>query len=139
MNIWIAGGIFMVAFVGWIAYSYLKMKNAPPAADHPHVKNLTQNNFKQYTAVGLVLVDFWAPWCGPCKAIAPVLEEIAQSYIDKLDIVKVNVDDSQATAAKYGIRSIPTLLVIKAGQVMGTRVGSLPKAQLTQFIDELIK
>jgi len=86
-----------------------------------------------------VLVDFWATWCGPCRAIAPTLEELSQEYADKLDVVKVNVDDSRATATQYGIRSIPTLILIRDGQVLGTRMGALPKAQLKQFIDELIK
>jgi thioredoxin 1 len=86
-----------------------------------------------------VLVDFWATWCGPCRAIAPTLEELSQEYADKLDVVKVNVDDSRATATQYGIRSIPTLILIRDGQVLGTRVGALPKAQLKQFIDEFVK
>jgi len=85
-----------------------------------------------------VLVDFWATWCGPCRAIAPTLEELAQEYADRLDVVKVNVDDSRDTAARYGIRSIPTLVLIRNGEVLGTRMGALPKAQLKQFIDELI-
>jgi thioredoxin 1 len=105
------------------------------------IKHADDKNFETLvlTSPRPVLVDFWAPWCGPCKAIAPVLEELAQSYGDKLDVVKVNVDDSRATATKYGIRSIPTLIIIRDGQVLGTRTGAMPKTQLTTFIDEHIR
>ena len=83
-----------------------------------------------------VLVDFWAEWCGPCKAIAPTLDELAGTYNGKLQIAKVNVDDNQAVPAKYGIRGIPTLMVFKNGQLAATKVGALSKAQLAQFIDQ---
>jgi thioredoxin 1 len=82
-----------------------------------------------------VLVDFWAEWCGPCKMIAPVLEEVSVAYADKLKIVKLNVDENNAVAAKFGIRSIPSLLLFKDGQVVATKVGALSKSQLTAFID----
>ena len=83
-----------------------------------------------------VLVDFWAEWCGPCKAIAPTLDELAGTYDGKLTIAKVNVDDNQNIPAKYGIRGIPTLMVFKNGQLAATKVGALSKAQLAQFIDQ---
>ena len=83
-----------------------------------------------------VLVDFWAEWCGPCKAIAPSLDELAGTYDGKLTIAKVNVDDNQNIPAKYGIRGIPTLMVFKNGQLAATKVGALSKAQLAQFIDQ---
>ncbi|HMN22723.1 MAG TPA: thioredoxin TrxA [Ottowia sp.] len=83
-----------------------------------------------------VLVDFWAEWCGPCKAIAPALDELAGTYDGKLTIAKVNVDDNRTIPAKYGIRGIPTLMVFKDGQLLATKVGALSKAQLAQFIDQ---
>jgi len=82
-----------------------------------------------------VLVDYWAEWCGPCKMIAPILEEAAAQYAGKLTVAKLNVDDNQATASKFGIRGIPTLMLFKGGQVVATKVGALSKSQLTAFLD----
>jgi len=82
-----------------------------------------------------VLVDFWAEWCGPCKMITPLLEEIAQGYEGKLKIAKINIDDNSQTPTKFGVRGIPTLMIFKQGNVEATKVGALTKSQLTAFID----
>ena len=89
-------------------------------------------------AQGPVVVDFWAEWCGPCRMIAPALDEIAGAMGEKVKIVKLNVDENPATAAKYGIMSIPTLMLFKNGNVEATRVGALSKSQLTAFLDSNI-
>ena len=83
-----------------------------------------------------VLVDFWAEWCGPCKMIAPVLDELAQAYAGKLKVMKLNVDENRATAIKYHVRNIPLLLLFKDGQVQATQIGAVGKAQLAQMIDK---
>ena len=85
-----------------------------------------------------VLVDYWAEWCGPCKMIAPILNEVAGEYGDRLKVAKLNIDENQATPPKYGIRGIPTLMLFKNGNIEATKVGALSKAQLTAFIDSHI-
>lgn len=85
-----------------------------------------------------VLVDYWADWCGPCKMIAPILEEIAQEYEGKIKVAKLNIDENPETPPKYGIRGIPTLMLFKDGNVEATKVGALSKSQLTAFIDSNI-
>lgn len=82
-----------------------------------------------------VLVDYWAEWCGPCKMIAPILDEVAGEYAGKLKVAKLNIDENQATPPKYGIRGIPTLMLFVGGEVKATKVGALSKSQLTAFID----
>ena len=85
-----------------------------------------------------VLVDYWAEWCGPCKMIAPVLEEVAESYAGKIKIVKVDVDSNKEIAQKHGIRGIPTLMVFKGGSAQATKVGALSKTQLEEFLESSI-
>jgi thioredoxin 1 len=82
-----------------------------------------------------VLVDYWAEWCGPCKMIAPILEEVAKEYGDKLRVAKLNIDENPKTPGEYGIRGIPTLILFKGGNVEATKIGALSKSQLTAFID----
>ncbi len=86
-------------------------------------------------AEGPVLVDYWAEWCGPCKMIAPVLDEIARTYEGKVKVCKLNIDDNQDTPPKYGVRGIPTLMLFKGGNVEATKVGALSKSQLAAFLD----
>ncbi|HLS21385.1 MAG TPA: thioredoxin TrxA [Paenalcaligenes sp.] len=102
------------------------------------IKNVTDASFENDVLQSNtpVLVDFWAAWCGPCKAIAPILDEAAKDYENRVTIAKVNVDENPDTAAKYGVRGIPTLMLFKDGAVSETKVGALSKAQLYQFLDE---
>lgn len=85
-----------------------------------------------------VLVDYWAEWCGPCRMIAPILEEVSREYAGRLTVAKLNVDENQQTPAKFGIRGIPTLMLFKNGDIAATKVGALSKSQLTAFIDSHI-
>ncbi|SFB16910.1 MULTISPECIES: thioredoxin [unclassified Bacillus (in: firmicutes)] len=100
------------------------------------ISNATDQNFSTETGSGLVLADFWAPWCGPCKMIAPVLEELDAEMGDKVKIVKIDVDENQETAAKFGVMSIPTLLVLKDGEVVDKVVGFQPKEALAGVLEK---
>ena len=85
-----------------------------------------------------VILDFWAEWCGPCKMIAPILDEIADEYGDKLAVAKINIDENQETPQKFAVRGIPTLMIFKDGELAATKVGALSKSQLAEFIDSTI-
>lgn len=105
-----------------------------------NIVHVSDQSFEQEVlkAGGPVLVDFWAEWCGPCKMIAPILDEIAEEYAGKVKITKLNIDENPATPPKYGIRGIPTLMLFKDGNVEATKVGAVSKSQLTAFLDSNI-
>lgn len=104
------------------------------------IKVVTDDSFESdvVNSSQAVLVDFWAPWCGPCKALAPVLDEIASEYDDKVIIAKINIDENEKSPQKYGVRGIPTILIFKGGEVVATKMGALSKAELNTFIDSNI-
>src|SRR5699024_2442845 len=98
--------------------------------------DVTDNDFAEKTSDGLVLVDFWAPWCGPCRMIAPVLEELDGELSDKVQIAKLNVDDNQETASQYGVMTIPTMLIMTEGNVVDHEVGCQPKEALAELVNK---
>jgi thioredoxin 1 len=102
------------------------------------IKHVSDDTFEQdvLKADKPVLVDYWAEWCGPCKMIAPILDEVAGSYGEKLQVAKMNVDENREIPAKFGIRGIPTLMLFKNGELAATKVGAMSKAQLTAFLDQ---
>jgi thioredoxin 1 len=102
------------------------------------VQQITDDQFQTTVAKGVTLVDFWAPWCGPCKMIAPILDELAGELQGKAKIVKINVDDNPVVAGQFGIMSIPTLLLFKDGKKVDQKVGGQPKPQLKAFIEQAL-
>ena len=105
-----------------------------------HILHVTDDSFETEVLQSTqpVLVDYWADWCGPCKMIAPILDEVARDYAGRLKVAKLNIDDNQKTPAGYGIRGIPTLMIFKNGNVEATKVGALSKSQLAAFIDSAL-
>jgi thioredoxin 1 len=105
-----------------------------------NVTHVTDANFEQEVLKSAtpVLIDFWAPWCGPCRAIAPIVDELAGEYAGRLKVVKVNVDDNPMTPGRYGVRGIPNLLIIKGGEVKEQIVGAVPKSHLVKAVDNAI-
>ena len=111
-------------------------------APNDHIRDATAQNFQQSVVQRSreipVVVDFWAEWCGPCKMIAPALEQIATDMEAKIKVAKINIDDNPQTPAKYGVRGIPTLMIFKDGQVAATKVGALAKSQLEQWVESVV-
>ena len=103
------------------------------------MKTVTDSSFESdvLKAEGLVLVDFWAEWCGPCKQIAPALEDLSKDLGAKVTVAKINIDDNPQTPGKYGVRGIPTLMIFKGGQVAATKVGALPKSKLYEWVESV--
>ena len=105
-----------------------------------HIHKVTDDSFQTdvLNSDTPVLVDYWAEWCGPCKSIAPILDEVAKEYAGKIKVAKLNIDENQDTPRKYGVRGIPTLMLFKNGSVEAQKVGALSKSQLSAFIDSSI-
>jgi thioredoxin 1 len=119
-----------------IMRSYSKMKNAPAVAESELIEHLTVQNFAHKTKSGIVLVDFWADWCMPCKMMAPILNEVAEATEGTAAIYKLNVDEQQQVAAKYGIRNIPTMILFKDGKEVERIIGVKPKDYIISSINK---
>ncbi len=108
-------------------------------SDNPNLHNVNDGDFEQQILKSEIpaLVDFWAAWCGPCRTVGPVVEELATEYAGKIKVAKLNVDDNKETPTKYGVRGIPTLMLFKDGQVVDQIVGAVPKSRIKELLDRI--
>lgn len=128
-------GILFILFVAYIVFSVRKIKNMPAVADSPRIKVINNANFKNITREGLTLVDFWAPWCAPCRLMAPILNEIAESDKPGVTIAKLNVDHEQVLAQKFKVRGIPTMILFDRGREVKRFVGVKSKQFLVNELN----
>jgi len=128
-------GVAVFAFIAYLYWSVRKMKNTPMVEDHKRIKQLTDQNFNQQIKKGVVLVDFWASWCAPCKMMAPVLNEVSDSLTGDKSVGKVNVEIAKIISSKYNIRSIPTMILFKDGKEINRFVGIKSKEFLIREIN----
>jgi thioredoxin 1 len=133
--IWVLLGIFTLYLIYSTYRRYKLVKNYSPENESDKLVLLNDKNFSKQIDRGIVLVDFWAPWCGPCKMIAPVVSELAEQFEGKARIGKLNVDENKVTAAEYGVRSIPTLILFKDGEPVKQFVGVKPKSAFAKAIE----
>jgi len=125
---------FLAALVGLITFNFYRMKNMKPVTDSDKIKVLGNKNFKPVIRRGITLVDFWAPWCGPCKMVAPILNDLAETE-DRVTVAKVNVDQQQQLAKKFKVRNIPTLIMFRDGREVRRYVGVKTKKFLEKEIE----
>lgn len=126
--------LVVVAVIGYIMYTAQKIKKMPDTTSE-HIVKLTAQNFNQQTLKGIVLVDFWAAWCMPCKMLSPILNEVADEIGSKAKIAKLNIDEQQAIASKFNVRSIPTMILFKNGKEIDRIMGVKTKVHLMQKIE----
>lgn len=131
---WYIGLGVLALLIAYIAYAYRKMKNVEDVAPSKNIRILDNKNFKPVVRSGKVLVDFWAPWCAPCKMVAPTLNEIAEEQKGNITIAKVNVDKQQALAQKYNIRNIPTMILFDNGKEVKRIMGVKPKKSILKEV-----
>jgi thioredoxin 1 len=135
---WIPIGILVILLA--IAYfkRYKLLKNLEDTPDNENIIILTDDNFEKTTEIGISLIDFWAPWCAPCKILAPTINELANEFGERINICKINVDENRVTSTNMKIRSIPTVIIMQNGQIVGHFVGVKPKYVYAKAIKELI-
>jgi thioredoxin 1 len=135
MKIFAIIAVVVLSFLAYLFWTIYKMKNMPLVDDHKKIKQLTDQNFNQQIKNGVILVDFWAAWCAPCKMMAPVLNEVSDVLSDNKSVGKVNVEIAKAISSKYGIRSIPTMILFKDGKEINRFVGIKSKDFLIREIN----
>jgi len=134
----IVATLIIAGFIGYMVYSFKKIKNTPEVDTHSAIKELTDANFQAQVKNGVMLVDFWAAWCMPCKMMAPVLNETAEALGSTAKIGKLDVDSNRESSAKYGVRSIPTLILFKNGKEVNRFVGVKTKDFLMKEISKVV-
>jgi thioredoxin 1 len=134
---WIPIGILVILLIAALYKRYRLLKNLENAPENEKVIKLTDATFQKITSKGISLIDFWAPWCAPCKILGPTINELADEYGDQLNICKMNVDENRKTSTELKIRSIPTVLILQDGEIVKHFVGVKPKYVYTKAIKEL--